>query len=87
MVQSGNFFSIILWGEAEVGKTTIGRILADLSHSHIVFASAIQSGVKELRQIFDEAYTRLDGGQKTILFVDEIHRFNKSQQDSFLPVI
>jgi putative ATPase len=87
MVQSGKFFSIILWGEAGVGKTTIGRILADLSHSHIVFASAIQSGVKELRQIFDEAYTRSDGGQKTILFVDEIHRFNKSQQDSFLPVI
>ncbi|MCL4236255.1 MAG: AAA family ATPase, partial [Deltaproteobacteria bacterium] len=85
-VESGKLPSIIFWGPPGSGKTTIARILASVTDSRFVAFSAVLSGVKEIRQIVDAAKAhRARGGGRTILFVDEIHRFNKSQQDSFLP--
>ncbi|MBI1822701.1 MAG: replication-associated recombination protein A [Nitrospirae bacterium] len=78
--------SLIFWGPPGSGKTTLAQLIAKMSQTHLVTLSAVQSGVKELRETFSEARLRLQSaGQKTILFLDEIHRFNKSQQDSFLP--
>ncbi|MEP6068068.1 MAG: replication-associated recombination protein A, partial [Paracoccaceae bacterium] len=75
----------IFWGPPGVGKTTIARLLADASDREFVQISAIFSGVSDLRKVFDAAKTRRRLGQGTLLFVDEIHRFNKAQQDGFLP--
>ena len=77
--------SLILWGPPGVGKTTIARLLARQSDLHFVQISAIFSGVPELRKVFEAAKLRRQMGQGTLLFVDEIHRFNKAQQDGFLP--
>lgn len=79
--------SLIFWGPPGCGKTTIARLLADHVDGYFQQISAIFSGVSDLKKIFQEARIRAQNGQKTILFVDEIHRFNKSQQDAFLPVI
>lgn len=85
-VESDEIPSMILWGPPGVGKTTIAHIIADESHSHFVSISAVLSGVKEVKQIIKEAnYQRSAFHRRTILFVDEIHRFNKAQQDAFLP--
>lgn len=78
--------SVILWGPPGVGKTTLARLLAANSNMNFIQTSAVFSGVKELRKIFDEAKRHQDK-VSTLLFVDEIHRFNRSQQDSFLPFI
>lgn len=85
MARSGRLASVILWGPPGVGKTTIARLLAQ--HADLAFEqiSAIFSGVAELRKVFDAALLRRRSGRGTLLFVDEIHRFNRSQQDSFLP--
>lgn len=77
--------SLLLWGPPGTGKTTLARILARSTESHFIFFSAVLAGVKEIRQIIDEARQKQLTGAATILFVDEIHRFNKSQQDAFLP--
>ncbi len=85
MLQAGRLSSLILWGPPGVGKTTIARLLAveaDLDFEQI---SAIFSGVADLRKVFDRAKARRAAGRGTLLFVDEIHRFNKAQQDGFLP--
>ena len=85
MLASGSLSSLIFWGPPGVGKTTIARLLADETNLHFVQISAIFTGVPELRKVFEAAKIRRQNGQGTLLFVDEIHRFNKAQQDGFLP--
>ncbi len=79
--------SLIFWGPPGTGKTTVGRLLAHETNLTFVQISAIFSGVADLKKVFEEARARREAGQGTLLFVDEIHRFNRAQQDSFLPVM
>jgi len=88
LIESDQISSLILWGPPGAGKTTLARIIANATQSQFIFFSAILSGVKDLRQIVKDAEEELrTSGRKTILFVDEIHRFNKAQQDAFLPYV
>jgi len=87
MLARGSLPSLILWGPPGVGKTTIARLLAAESGLHFVQLSAVFSGVADLKRVFEEARARRANGQITLLFVDEIHRFNRAQQDGFLPVV
>jgi len=88
MIERDQLSSLIFWGPPGSGKTTLARVIANATSSHFIFFSAILSGIKEIREIVREAEDeRAYRGKKTILFVDEIHRFNKSQQDAFLPYV
>ena len=87
MIENDALSSLIFWGPPGCGKTTLAHVIAAESKSHFIFFSAILSGVKEIREIFREAEELARRGIRTILFVDEIHRFNKSQQDAFLPYV
>ncbi len=87
MLARGSLASLILWGPPGSGKTTIARLLAQRAGLHFVQLSAVFSGVADLKRAFDEAGRRRRAGQGTLLFVDEIHRFNRAQQDGFLPVV
>ncbi len=87
MVKAGRPASIILWGPPGSGKTTIARLLAEMTDLHFEPLSAVFSGVADLRKIFEAARKRREMGQGTLLFIDEIHRFNRSQQDGFLPYV
>lgn len=85
MLASGSLSSLIFWGPPGVGKTTIARLLAQETDLQFVQISAIFTGVPDLKKVFEAAKIRRQNGQGTLLFVDEIHRFNKAQQDGFLP--
>ncbi len=87
MLARGSLASLILWGPPGSGKTTIARLLAEASGLHFVQLSAVFSGVADLKRAFEDAARRRRAGQGTLLFVDEIHRFNRAQQDGFLPVV
>ncbi|MCD9030390.1 replication-associated recombination protein A [Luteimonas sp. Y-2-2-4F] len=86
-VESGHVHSMVLWGPPGCGKTTLALLLAHYADAEFRAVSAVLSGLPEVRQILAEAGHRFDGGRRTVLFVDEVHRFNKAQQDAFLPHI
>ena len=87
MLEAGSLSSLILWGPPGTGKTTVARLLANDTKLHFVQLSAVFSGVADLKKAFEAARGRRQVGEGTLLFVDEIHRFNRAQQDSFLPVM
>ena len=86
-LESGIPHSMLLWGSPGIGKTTLARILAQGFAAQFLPISAVFSGVKDIREAISKAEIALQQGQKTILFVDEVHRFNKAQQDAFLPYV
>ena len=87
LIEQDTISSMIFWGPPGVGKTTLARIIAHSTHAAFIDFSAVTSGIKEIRQVMSEADSNLRFGEKTIVFVDEIHRFNKAQQDAFLPFV
>lgn len=87
MIESDNISSMIFWGPPGVGKTTLAKIIAKVTKSEFITFSAVTSGIKEIKQVMENADRNKDLGIKTIVFVDEIHRFNKAQQDAFLPFV
>ncbi len=87
LIESDKIGSMIFWGPPGVGKTTLARIIAGRTKAAFIDFSAVTSGVKEIKQVMEQAEKNRIYGEKTILFVDEIHRFNKAQQDAFLPFV
>ena len=87
LIENDMISSMIFWGPPGVGKTTLARIIAGHTHARFIDFSAVTSGIREIRQVMQEAEKNQYLGEKTIVFVDEIHRFNKAQQDAFLPFV
>ena len=87
LIESDNISSMIFWGPPGVGKTTQARIIANKTKAAFIDFSAVTSGIKEIRRVMEKAEENRRYGEKTIVFVDEIHRFNKAQQDAFLPFV
>ncbi|HBD24026.1 MAG TPA: recombination factor protein RarA [Oceanospirillaceae bacterium] len=88
VVAGGSLHSMILWGPPGVGKTTLARLLSQATNAHFINLSAVMSGVKDIRAAVEEAQQiKIQSGRSSLLFVDEVHRFNKSQQDAFLPYV
>ncbi len=86
-IETDNLSSMLFWGPPGCGKTTLARVIARLTKSEFVAFSAVLSGIKEIKEVMAEAEKRSRGGLRTIVFVDEVHRFNKAQQDAFLPYV
>ncbi|RZV00934.1 UNVERIFIED_ORG: recombination protein MgsA [Serratia quinivorans] len=86
-IEAGQLHSMILWGPPGTGKTTLAELIGRYGHADVERISAVTSGIKEIREAIERARQNRDAGRRTILFVDEVHRFNKSQQDAFLPHI
>lgn len=87
LIESDNLSSMIFWGPPGIGKTTLARIIAGRTKAEFIDFSAVTSGIKEIRTVMQQAENNRRYGEKTVLFVDEIHRFNKAQQDAFLPFV
>ena len=87
LIDADRISSMIFWGPPGVGKTTLARIIANRTKASFIDFSAVTSGIKEIRGVMEQAEKNRMFGEKTILFVDEIHRFNKAQQDAFLPYV
>ena len=86
LIANDQVTSMIFWGPPGVGKTTLAKIIANTTQSRFITFSAVTSGIKEIRQVMQEAEQSRRFGERTIVFIDEIHRFNKAQQDAFLPL-
>lgn len=87
LIEQDNISSMIFWGPPGVGKTTLARIIANMTKAKFIDFSAVTSGIKEIRTVMQQAENNRQCGERTIVFVDEIHRFNKAQQDAFLPFV
>ena len=85
LLKTQRLFSLILWGTPGCGKTTLARLIATKVNAQFIELSAVTSGIKEIKETVEQARQALRAGQKTILFIDEIHRYSKTQQDALLP--